>query len=266
MSVQHSDSWIQRFYRRVCGQAPAPLANGGHLADVNIVPAMIVQPPATSPRTTEDWRDLLEPGRRVVVSWNADGPRGALMVQGEVRLIFDETVWIWLDRELADDGRPEVGQALQVLTPRADALRLIPGRLVEEGRGLSIQVEVSGRVSRVQRRDDVRARVKLPPVSAVRLSRAGQPVGLLGLQAIDLSAGGIRVTSDEPLHGGDRLRLALRLGQGEPLTVNTEILVGGLSAQGRFAPMPERDRQRIVQFVYRQELAQRREEPLRTAE
>jgi hypothetical protein len=266
MSVQHNDSWLQRFYRRMCGEPPAPLADHAPLADVTVVPAMIVQPLATSPRTTEDWRDLLGVGRRVVLSWNTDGPRGALMAQGEVRLIFDETVWIWLDAELAEDGRPQAGQAVQVLTPRQDALRLIPGRMVEESRGLSFQVEVSGRVSRVQRRDDVRARVKLPPVSAVRLSRAGQPMGLLGLQAVDLSAGGIRVTSDQPLHGGERLRLALRLGQGDPLTVNTEILIGGLSAQGRFDPMPERDRQRIVQYVYQQELSQRREEPARTTD
>jgi hypothetical protein len=234
------------------------LADRDRPADVSIVPAMITQPPTAGPRTTEDWRDLLTPGRRVVLSWNAGGPRGALMAQGEVRLIFEETVWIWLDRALSEDGRPLTGQAIQVLTPREDALRLIPGRLVEASGGASLQVAVSGRVSRVQRRDDVRARVSLPPVSAVRLDRAGQPMGLLGVQAIDLSAGGIRVTSDEPLHGGDRLRLVLHIDDGEPLSVTTEILIGGLSAQGRFGPMPDRDRQRIVQFVYRQDLAQRR--------
>jgi hypothetical protein len=233
---------------------------------VSVVPATIVQPPADGPRTTENWRDLLEPGRRVVVSWHTGSPRGATTVQGEVRMIFEETIWIWLDHELSEDSRPLAGQMVQVLTPRQDAMRLIPGRLVEEGRGLSIQVAVCGRVSRVQRRDDVRARVKLPPVSAVRLSRDGRPVGLIGLNAVDLSAGGIRVTSEEPLRGGDQLRLALRLGQGDPLTVNTEILVGGLSAQGRFGPMPERDRQRIVRFVYQQELAQRREQTALSAD
>jgi c-di-GMP-binding flagellar brake protein YcgR len=171
-----------------------------------------------------------------------------------------------LDSEVSEDGRPLAGQAVQVLAPRADAMRLIPGQLLEESRGRSLQVAVSGRVSRVQRREDVRARVKLPPVSAVRLSRDGRPVGLLGLNAVDLSAGGIRVTSEEPLRGGDQLRLALRLGQGDPLTINTEILVGGLAAQGRFGPMAERDRQRIVRYVYQQELSQRREQAAQTAD
>jgi len=268
MSVQQNDSWIQRIYRRVCGQpqVATALADRAPRADVSIVPAAIVQPPVDGPRTTEDWRDLLETGRRVVVSWTTGGPRGARTAEGEVRMIFDEAVWIWLDSEMPEDGRPLAEQAVQVHTAREDAMRLIPGRLVEESRGLSVQVAVCGRVSRVQRRDDVRARVKLPPVSAVKLNRDGRPVGLLGLQAVDLSAGGIRVTSEEPLRGGDQLRLALRLGQGDPLTVNTEILVGGLSAQGRFGPMSERDRQRIVRFVYQQELWQRREQVVQSAD
>jgi c-di-GMP-binding flagellar brake protein YcgR len=135
---------------------------------------------------------------------------------------------------------------------------MIPGRLAEESRGGSLQVAVSGRVSRVQRRGDVRARVDLPPVSAVKLGPAGQPVGLLGLHAVDLSAGGIRVTSSEPLRAGDRLRLVLHLDDGQPLGAIVQILIGGLAAQGRFVSMPERDRRRIVQFVYRQELAERR--------
>jgi c-di-GMP-binding flagellar brake protein YcgR len=96
------------------------------------------------------------------------------------------------------------------------------------------------------------------------MDRTGRSIGLLGLQAVDLSAGGIRVTSEEPLHGGDRLRLSLRLDDSEPLTLTAEILVGGRTAQGRFGPMPDRDRQRIVQFVYQQELSQRRR--ARTAE
>jgi hypothetical protein len=260
MPVPDHDSWIQRLYRRIRRQAPAATvrADRDRPAEVSVVPSMVVQPPVEGPRSIEDWRDLLRAGRRVVVSWGSGGARGAMMAQGEVRMIFEETVWIWLDQEISEDGRPLAGQAIQVLAPRRDAMRLVPGRLLEAGQGRSLQIEVSGRVSRVQRRGDVRTRVSLPPVSAVRLNRAGKPVGLLGLHALDLSAGGIRVTSEEPLHGGDRLRVALRLDDRGPLNAQVEILVGGLSAQGRFGEMPDGDRQRIVQYVYRQELAQRK--------
>jgi hypothetical protein len=262
MSAQHHESWIQRIVRRVRAEVPAsmPRPNRGGVAEVSIVPSMIVQPLVAGPRTIEDWRDLLHAGRRVAISWGDGGSRGTRMAEGEVRLIHDETVWIWLDRELSDDGRPLAGQVVQVLAPREDAMRLIPGRLQEESRGLSLQIEVSGRVSRVQRRSDVRARVSLPPVSAVRLNREGQSVGLLGLKAIDLSAGGIRVACKEPLRGGDHLRVILRLDDRGPLSANVEILVGGLSAQGRFGAMPDRDRQRIVQYVYQQERSQRKRE------
>jgi hypothetical protein len=260
MSDHKRESWLQRLCRHVRRQTSAPrdLVEGSRPVDVSVVPTAIVQPPAPGPRTTENWRDLVQSGQRVVVSWDGGPVRGAIMAQGEVRMTFDETIWIWLDRELPEDSRPSAGQAIQVLTPREDALRLIPGNLVEESRGGSLQVSVSGRVSRVQRRDDVRARVDLPPVSAVKLGPSGHPAGLLGLQAVDLSAGGIRVASTEPLRQGDRLRLVLRLDDGQPLSVTAEILIGGLAAQGRFSEMPERDRRRIVQYVYRQELAERR--------
>jgi hypothetical protein len=218
-----------------------------------------VEAVSTTPRQLEHWRDLLHQGRRVVASWDGGPEHGAMLAEGEVRLTFDEIVWIWLDRELPEDGRPVVDQAMQLLTPADDAMRLIPCRLVEGGRGGSLQVEVSGRVSRLQRRGDVRARVNLPPISAVRLSDDGQPLGLLGLQLIDLSAGGIRALCGEPLSTGDRLRLVLRLDDDAPITPLVDVVVGGLGIQGHFASMPERDRRRIVQYVYRQELADRRQ-------
>jgi hypothetical protein len=174
-----------------------------------------------------------------------------------VRLLFEDSLWIWLDRQLPEQDRPTVGQALQMLAPSEDAMRLIPCQLVDEGRGSSIQVTVSGRLSRIQRRNDVRTRVDLPPVSAVRLDQRGKPTGLLGLELMDLSAGGIRARVGEPISTGEQIRLVLRLDQGQPLTPIVDVLDGGEIARGRFCPMPERERRRIVQFVYRQELVER---------
>jgi c-di-GMP-binding flagellar brake protein YcgR len=211
----------------------------------------------TGTRINEDWRSLIQQGQRVLVAWDGGPRRGTLQMHGEVRMTFEETVWIWLDEKVSAERRPTLGQAIQVMTARADAMRMIPCRLVEQTKGASFQVAISGRVARVQRRDDVRMRVDLPPVSAVRLSPSGQPVGLLGLNVIDLSAGGIRVQSSEPIRAGENLRLVLRLDDGEPITTAVEILIGGYAPQGRFGTISERDRRRVVQYVYREELAER---------
>lgn len=258
MVVEQQTSWLTRFYQRVCRAINPPTQTATAEAPVQ-VSGQVTHVPLERPRMLENWRDLLHQGRRVVVSWDGGPQHGTMLAEGEVRLTFDETVWIWLDRELSPVARPVVDQAMQVLTPCEDAMRLIPCRLVEDGRGGSLQVEISGRISRLQRRDDVRARVDLPPISAVRLNEAGQPVGLLGLQLIDLSAGGIRALCGEPLAAGTRLRLVLRLDDDAPITPTIDVIVGGLAIQGHFGPMPERDRRRIVQYVYRQELSERRQ-------
>ncbi|HZO31569.1 MAG TPA: hypothetical protein VFH48_36855 [Chloroflexota bacterium] len=155
-------------------------------------------------RSLEDWHDLVRQGRRVMLSWDGGPKCGTVTAQGEVRLLFEETIWIWLDRQLPEQDRPTAGQALQMQAPCEDAMRLIPCQLVDEGRGSSLQVTVSGRLSRLQRREDVRARVDLPPVSAVRLDQRGQPKGLLGLELVDLSASGIRARTGEPIAAGEQ--------------------------------------------------------------
>ena len=219
----------------------------------------------TSPaeqRRDEDWRDLVRSGRRVQVSWvTADDRAQAeeLIVSGEVRAIFEETVWIWLDHDLPADRCPAIGQVVDVLLSGGDALRLVPCRLVETSHGASLQLSVSGRVSRVQRRHDVRAQVELPPMSAVRLGSGDIPLGLVGVRLLDLSAGGARFEIPEQLGSVDRLRLMLRLENDQPpLTPTIEILESGFVMRGRFLEMPESERRRIVQYVYRQELAERR--------
>ncbi len=257
MTSHHHESWIRRLFGRLRQQPSVQLAPHQPV-DAPIVPNVITEPLPSGTRVNEDWRSLIQQGQRVLVAWDGGPRRGTLQAHGEVRMIFEETVWIWLDDTVPQERRPTLGQAIQVMTARSDAMRLVPCRLVEQSKGTSFQVAVSGRVARVQRRDDVRMRVDLPPVSAVRLSASGKPVGLLGLNVIDLSAGGIRFQSAEPIRAGETLRLVLRIDDDEPLTPTVEILVGGYAAQGRFGSISDADRRRIVQYVYREELAERR--------
>ena len=261
MSGEKRESWLQRLYRRTRRQPPAQpdVAPVVPATDLTVIPSTPALPGTTALRSVENWRNLVEQGRRVVLCWDGGEGRGSIKAEGIVRLTFEETVWIWLNQPLPDADRPTVGQAMQVLVPGQGAMTLIPCQLVDEGRGSSLQVTVSGRLSRVQRRDDVRALVDLPRVSAVRLGPNGRPIGLTGLRVLDLSGGGLRAHVDEPLAAGERVRLSLHLDSGPPLTPTVEVLIGGLFAQGRFDPMPERDRRRIVQFVYRQEILRRQQ-------
>ena len=257
--MQKCKSWFHKLYRSAFRRAPVQDQPElpARLLDPTIQPAEVTSPGISEPRSVENWRAIVRQGRPVTLSWDGGPKRGTITVQGTVRLTFEESVWIWLDEQLSEGDRPALGQAMHVHAPSQDALRLIPCRLVDEGHGGSLQVTVSGRLLRVQRRRDVRARVELPPVSAVRLGPSGAPTGLLGLDVMDLSAGGLRARVDEPLAAGDKVRLVLRLDGGQPLTPVMDILVGGQLAQGRFRPMPERERRRIVQYVYRQELVER---------
>jgi c-di-GMP-binding flagellar brake protein YcgR len=253
------ESWLQKLYRSALRRAPVegqprPPARP---VDPTIQLSEIASPGISELRSLPDWHTIVRQGCPVTLSWDGGPKRGTITVQGTVRLTFEEAVWIWLDEQLPEGDRPALGQAMHVHAPSQDALRLIPCQLVDEGHGSSLQVTVSGRLSRVQRRRDVRARVELPPVSAVRLGPSGAPTGLLGLDVMDLSAGGLRARADEPLAAGDKVRLVLRLDSGQPLMPVMEVLIGGQLARGRFCPMPERERRRIVQYVYRQELAER---------
>lgn len=259
MSTDKRESWLLRLYRRVTRlttASPEPGASGCP-AGVAIDPAQVATPRAPALRSLEDWRDLVHQGRRVTLTWDGGPRRGAITTRGEVRLLFEDSIWVWLDHQLPERDRPTAGQAMQLLAPGDDAMRLIPCQLVDEGRGSSLQLIVSGRPSQVQRRDDLRAKVDLPPVSAVRLDGNGKPMGLLGLDLVDLSAGGIRARVGEPVKPGEQLRLVLRLDNGQPLTPVVGVLDGGRVARGKFCPMPECERRRIVQFVHRQELVAR---------
>jgi len=211
-------------------------------------------------RRDERWRDLLRPGQQVQATWAAPDDQAGdqqQIVSGRVRAVFGDTIWVWLDREQKVEQCPRIEQAVDLLIAGEDALRLVPCRLLDESRGGSLQVTVSGRISRVQRRDDVRARVEMPPVSAVRLGLDDSPRGLLGVRLLDLSAGGVCFQVPERLATVDRLRLVLHLDDGPPLTPTVEVLESGTVSRGRFSEMPERERRRIVQYVYRQELAER---------
>src|SRR3954453_16341970 len=163
MTSYPHESWKARLLGMLPWQQDRGPSALGAVDDVMTITSPVEQ------RRGDDWRELVRSGRRVQVAWFAPGGGvvgDEMLATGEVRTIFEETVWVWLDRDLPAGTLPEIGQVVDVLVSNGDAMRLVPCRLTETTHGASLQLSVSGRVSRVQRRNDVRAQVDLPPMSA----------------------------------------------------------------------------------------------------
>lgn len=99
MSIQRRESWLQRLYRRASRLAPASPepVTPSRPADVSTEPAQVTTPRAAGLRTLENWRDLVHHGRRVTVAWDGGPRRGTITSHGDVRLLFEDAVWVWLD-------------------------------------------------------------------------------------------------------------------------------------------------------------------------
>ena len=264
MDDRRRQSWARRVLTALAGGV-LPLggpSRGGLLEESKITL------PLAFPDRESGERAVLAAGTIVRVAWTlVGGPRDgeSFDVTAKVRTILGDDAWLWFEHDLPPHLVPPSGQAVVLRASRPDGLRLIPARVVEDSRGGSLLVAVSGRVVRLQRRDHARARVSLPPVSAVRLARNGTPIGVLGVQLLDVGGGGVQIVSTEPLARDERLRLNLRVDDGPPIPSTVAIVdsqagdpLGPARAHACFGDLPESERKRILEFVYRQELDARR--------
>ena len=259
------ESWSRRLLNAFAW-ARLPLV--GAPLDSTLAEEPTIMMPIAFPDREPGWRDLLTGGATAQVAWTLVGglrDGESFDVRAKVRSTLGEDVWLWFEQDLPAHLVPPSGQAVVLRISRPDGLRLIPARVIEDSRGGSLLVAISGRVVRLQRRDHVRAHVALPPVSAVRLAPNGAALGMLGVQLIDVSGGGVQIASTEPLGRDERLRLNLRVDDGPAIPSIVAIvdsdardLLGPVRAHACFGELAERERTRIIQFVYRQELAARR--------
>ena len=116
----------------------------------------------------------------------------------------------------------------------------------------SLRVNATGSVELIQRRDYVRVEAFVPVTY--------QPDGPDGWTAtantLDVSGGGFRIADAEGLRLGDMLRFTLDLGEGEePLVVIAQAVreAGDDGFGMRFVEILERERQRLVRWVFARE-------------
>lgn len=120
--------------------------------------------------------------------------------------------------------------------------------LVDHPLPVVLAVTVTGELEHLQRRSWVRAKVQVP-VEVVTDAVRGDET--FRATTVDLSAGGARLKTAEPLAAGEDLRLTLWI-PGGPVEVVSRVLqaAGDGTARVAFGPMPEAVGKRLMRFVF----------------
>lgn len=206
---------------------------------------------------------LVKPNLAAKVAWH-DGDQERL-VTGLLGDCYTDRVSVWLPecRDLA--GLPAVGAVVSLRIPLDNGLYVAPCRVESQpvvySLGASLPLRVTGPPERLQRRQFRRVRVNIVGMPATRIDADGRPAGEMTIDIVDLGGGGMRFRADEPLVDGDRLAVSIQLLPDQLVRAVVTVLAAADQPgeyRCRFSAIAERDVQRIVQFVFMQEVAQRR--------
>jgi hypothetical protein len=118
--------------------------------------------------------------------------------------------------------------------------------------GSGLRVNATGTIELIQRRDYVRVEAFVP----VSYEPDGPDGWTATAHTVDVSGGGFQIAEAEGLRLGDMLRFTLELGEGEePVqAVSSAVREAGDRVFGmRFVEILERDRQRLVRWVFARE-------------
>jgi hypothetical protein len=120
----------------------------------------------------------------------------------------------------------------------------------------ALSITATGTVELIQRRDYYRVEAFVP----VTYEPYGPDGHTVTANTLDVSGGGFRIAAAEGLRLGDMLRFTLELGEGEDSVqaVAQAVREGGEDEFGmRFVEILERERQRLVRWVFARERAAR---------
>lgn len=197
-------------------------------------------------------------GERIMIEVLSSGESYA----GEVQTMGDAALTV-MAPAIRGVGLPVEGSPVRIFFVRKDGLYEEQGTitLLSGDPEPQLNVKLLGEVSRTQRRDYVRKDASLNAEIAVRGAR-------MKCVTKDVSGGGISVLLGEipPCAEGEKFDVSLNVPDGRPpiratcLTKHIrETLRGSRWLIGsQFVAIAEEDRQRLVRFVFRLELAQKR--------
>jgi hypothetical protein len=136
-------------------------------------------------------------------------------------------------------------------TNKRGVCRIVGNAQTAAGDG-ALWVNAAGDAELIQRRDYVRVEAFVP----VTYQPAGPDGWTVTANTLDVSGGGFRVAAAEALRLGDMMRFTLELGEGEDSVqaVAQAVREAGEDEFGmRFVEILERDRQRLVRWVFARE-------------
>jgi c-di-GMP-binding flagellar brake protein YcgR len=178
-------------------------------------------------------------------------PSGAAL-DARVRDARDATFLLRLDHADSDPVALLADQAVSLEFTNGRGVCRIVGTARAAAGDSALRVDATGTIELIQRRDYVRVEAYVPATY--------QPAGPDGWTAtahtLDVSGGGFQLAEAEGLRHGDMMRFTLELGEGEePLHAVAEAVreAGDGTFGMRFVEILERDRQRLVRWVFARE-------------
>jgi c-di-GMP-binding flagellar brake protein YcgR len=128
----------------------------------------------------------------------------------------------------------------------------------------ALHLTLAGELEKLQRRQYFRIDVDFAPQTSAVLSPGGVPAESVRVRVRSLSGGGLCFEADRALPMDHVVLVALPMEDGAAMAAraavleSVEVASGCWRTRALFAALPDRDRQRIVRYVQRMQLAQQR--------
>lgn len=155
------------------------------------------------------------------------------------------------------------GSSVEVRVCRNDAIYMYSTeilRRVEEGGLKGLVLPMPNKITRMQRRGDVRVEVSLPAELWIYDSPQKEQWKVLPVRIIDLSAGGLRIELSQELSGDFLMDAIFSIPGDELIRLSCRYIRGGrLASIGRywaalrFDPIKEHEKKRILKFVFQKQ-------------
>lgn len=224
----------------------------------------------SSPRSESAERYVvLAPGLRLTVQGPARAGRSGTY-EAVIRYVSELLLRIDHPRRGDVDLEVRVGERLDCTTLLHGRIHAFDAvvRAIDEGAS-SLILEPPSEVRRIERRRYYRLPVTIVPRHAALLDEDDEEVQRIDARLLDISGGGAQVRSRQPLATGARVKLVFALdGESDPLEVYATVLAAeqpdprstATHAHARFDGLGRRTEERIVRFIYKQQvlLSQRR--------